>query len=177
MNKRISALSLFFFVPLLATLSFFTAYQIYYHGLVEGLHLGALFWSMYVLCVPAAHGNIWLGFPSGYLLHQRIFSEPICWFAAGVLNILSIMITPQIYQESIFTFLLYRILITPQYWIILIIAACGTWFRFMCRSLHTARQRRLVSIIRYIIFLIGLFTLIYLTHCDLVVLINAAATG
>lgn len=170
-------MSLFFFVPLLIFFSLFTFYHIYHSGLAMGLYQSLLFWSMYVLCIPAAHGSVWLGGPLSYVLHRRFFAEPYCWIAAALLNIVSLIIAPQVYHSTIFTYLLFRILTMPRYWIILIVAALGTWFRFLCRDYHSASQRRLIGISRQIILLLGVFLFVYMTHYDFIVMINSFATG
>jgi len=56
-------------------------------GLVQGMHLVFLAWSLYVLCVPAAHGRMLIGAPIKIFLKKTFFPEPYLWVACVILNI------------------------------------------------------------------------------------------
>ncbi len=177
MKKRFLAPYLIVLIPWVVIASSFTIYQISKHGIELGLFLILLTWSGYILCVPAAHGRILIGAPLKFIFNRSFLPEPFFWCMAVLINVLTLLLGPKLYEESIFTYLLYRIFITPEYWLILLIGALGSWYRFLV-GLGDYRAREAThTLIRHIIFLVGIFFLFYLTHYEFIILMNTTANG
>ena len=177
MKKTFLFPNFLFITPLASSLVLFCVYQIYQHGALDGLYLAALAWSMYVICVPAAHGRVLFGMPAFFMLKKKVFPEVYVWTGAVALNIVTVLFDPKLYQVTIPTHLLYRILTIQKYWPILIIALVGTWYRLMCGHKRYYANERYHTIIRYLILLLGLFVFYWLVKNDFIVMVNAAATG
>jgi hypothetical protein len=85
--------------------------------LAAGVHLTALIWSFWTLCLPFFGGgavfSIFFRFTPEYLL------ELYAWGGAIILNIVSLVLTPQVYHLTPVTHLLQWVLTHPfPYWII-----------------------------------------------------------
>lgn len=119
--------SLFFFATALffAIIAFLTLSLTAKHGLPIALHLAALLWSWWVLCLPIAGGGFLL-YPLAPLLRYPPFYlfEVAAWFGSLLLNAITITLSPDIYEKTGLTHLLFWFLTNPwPYWIIL---ACAS---------------------------------------------------
>ena len=177
MKKTFLFPNFLFLVPLVSALILFSVYEIFYHGFIDGLYLAALAWSMYVLCVPAAHGRALFGMPAYFITKQKIFPEVYLWAAAISLNIVTILFDPKLYQVTIPTHLLYRMITIQRFWPVFVIALVGTWYRTMCGHRRYYANEQYHTIVRYLILLIGLFVFYWLVKNDFIVMVNTAATG
>ena len=177
MNKRFLSSYLPFLLCLTTFFTIYSIYEISRYGFWQGMHLVLLAWSFYVLCVPAAHGRLLIGAPIKLLFKRTFFPEPYLWVMAAVLNILTIIFSPLLYTQTLPTYLLYRILTVRAYWIILVIAMIGTWYRVICGTTRYAEREKMHTIIRHLILLIGLFILFYLTNYDVIVMINVMTSA
>jgi hypothetical protein len=177
MKKRYLAPYLIVLIPWTTIASLFSIYQVYKHGVGMGLFLVLLTWSGYVLCVPAAHGRILIGAPLKLIFNRSFLPEPFFWIVAALINACTLFFAPGLYEESIFTYLLYRIFITPDYWLILLVGALGSWYRFLVGLVHYRAREATHTLIRHIIFLVGIFLLFYLTHYEFIILMNTTASG
>lgn len=177
MNKKFLSSYLPFLISLALFFSFYSVYEISRHGLAQGIHLVLLAWSLYVLCVPAAHGRVLIGLPVKVFLKKMFFPEPYIWVACAILNIVTMIFNPSLYLKTLPTYLLYRILTVPSYWIILVIGAIGAWYRFICGVKRYTERERMHTIIRHLILIAGLFILFYLTNYDVIVMINIMANA
>lgn len=177
MNKKFLSTYLPFLISLTIFFIGFSCYQIFNHGFLQGMHLVFLAWSLYILCIPAAHGRILIGGPSRIIFRKKILPEPYLWTLAAAINIVSLIFTPDVYHHTLPTYLLYRILTIPKYWIILVIGVIGTWYRVICGTERYKKYDATHTIIRHLILLFGLLVLFYMTNYDVIVMINVMASG
>lgn len=91
--------------------------------------MAALTWSFFVLCTPVADAGFLLDFPVRLITGLRmIFSEVIVWIIAISLNLGTLHFSPQSYENTFLTSLLYKIITTPwPYWSIILLCASGTF--------------------------------------------------
>ena len=176
MQKR-NFLYLLTIIPHLGLLTILTMYNLFHHGIQTGLYLTALCWSFYVLAIPAAHGSVWIAVPLGRLFHRHFYPEPYLWCLAVITNLVTMLCAPQLYHKSMWTFMLYRLITLPKYWVILGIGALGTWLPVITSVWHEGKVRRIFRLVRYLITLVGLAVLFYLMHQEFVILINTTLTG
>ncbi len=177
MKKRALTLYALLLIPVILGIATFCAYQLFYHGPIIGTCSILLTWSMYILCVPAAHGRILLGAPAKLIFKQPIFPEIFLWSMAAILNIVVLMLAPWIYEATVPTYLLYRIFMVPSYRWILLLAGLGTWYRVIIGTKRYNQNKGTHTLIRHLILIVGLFLFFYLTHHELIIMINATATG
>ena len=177
MQKKLIPWYVLLFTLILVSNASFVTYELYRHGFEQGLFLVALSWSAYLLCVPAAHGRLLFGSIGRGVFGASIFPEPYLWSLAVALNIVTMIFAPEMYVMTAPTFILYRILTTPAYWLILLLGAVGTWYRSTIGSAAYLARRETHTLIRHMITLAGLLILFYLLHQECIVLLNAVATG
>ncbi len=177
MNKRLIPGYLLFFSLVLLFFSAYAFYQIIRHGLELGLFISFLSWTVYILCVPAAHGRLLVGSAFKMLTRQSFFPEPYVWALAVAVNIMTIIFAPQIYTHTLMTYIFYRSVFIPHYWIIFLLGAIGTWYRSIIGSDAYAASLGMHTAVRHLLTLLGLLVLFYLTHQDFIVLLNATLSG
>lgn len=161
------------YIALITFISFGSFYLIATHGPKQGTLLALLIWSAYVLCIPGAHGQLLLGFPLRIITSRPIFTEPFFWSLAVATNIFAYFFAPYAYYQTIPTYLLYRIIANPNpYWLIFLVSALGTFFTFMINedTMHIKSYRN--KIIRHLLILSGLLTFLYLSHQELIIILN-----
>ncbi|MBM3893460.1 hypothetical protein FJ365_03615 [Candidatus Dependentiae bacterium] len=177
MNKRLIPGYLLFFLPVLLLVSAYVLYQVMRHGLEVGLFVTFLSWAVYILCVPAAHGRLLVGSGFKMLTGQSFFPEPYVWVLAVAVNIMTIVFAPQIYTHTLMTYIFYRAVFIPSYWIIFVLAAIGTWYRSIIGSNAYSASPGTHTAVRHMLTLVGLLVLFYLTHQDFIVLLNVTLSG
>lgn len=161
----------FFFVTIIVL---FYSYYIAYFGLLQGIYTASLVWSFFILCIPATHGKVIIGFPLYVITRERYYPEIFLWFMAIGLNIFTYLWAPNYYTHSIISSLLYRIIAIPNpYWIIIAVSALGTFYNYAMRSYAWEKKKYWYHLIRFSLWLISLTTLIYFTHQDFAFLCNS----
>ena len=117
------------FIMLLAVLVAYFLFLSWKYDLATGGIVSALTWSFFVLCTPVADAGFLVDFPVRMITGLRMYiTEIIVWVIAITLNIVCLNITPQSYEDSFLTSLLYKILTNPwPYWSIIFISAAGTF--------------------------------------------------
>lgn len=163
--------SLLLFTLLCTTLT----YQTSQLGFALGSYITLLIWSLYILCIPVAHGRFFIGSLIRYFTGKRSFPELFVWAAAASINIFTVIFMPRVYQASMLTFFLYRILITPRYWTILLTTLLAAWYRRMAHTNFTSFSDNIHSLIRHLIFIGGSFLFFYLTHQEFIIILNISA--
>jgi hypothetical protein len=176
MKKRLAALHLVLFLPQLLLFVLFALLQLYRCGVPTGLYNVVLAWSLYVLCIPAAHGRMVIGAPLSIFFRRQVLPEPWLWALAASVNIVAMLFVPFLYLETLPAYLLHRILTMPEYWPILVVSAFGTWFRVIFSFYH-GDQRYMLRTVRHLVQIAGILLFLYLTHYDLILLCNAVANG
>lgn len=157
--------------------SAYTVYQCMQHGIEFGLFLTLISWSVYVLCVPAAHGRLIIGGLFKLLSGKSFFPEPYLWGFAIVLNSVSVVFAPQVYAKTLMTYIFYRAIFIPSYWPIFVLTAIGVWYRFSIGTPTYLAHKSTHTAFRHLLTIIGLLVLFYLTHQDFIVLLNATVSG
>ena len=177
MDKRLLPwyVLVFAFVSLLSTA--FIGYEIFRHGVQNGLYVVLLVWSMYVLCVPAAHGRLVLGALMRWLTRKSWFLEPYVWGVAVAVNVVAMIFAPSLYRLTIPTFVFYRMITIPSAWLVFVVGAMGTWHRTFVGHTHYMARRTHYTLVRHLITAVGVALFLYVTHLDFVILLNTTATG
>ena len=177
MKKRFLLPYFIVLIPALIIVLTFFVYEIYNHGLADGLFLIFLTWSGYILCVPAAHGRFFISTPLRFVLRRTVFTEPYLWFGAIATNIAVLLLIPDVYKEIIPTYLLFHVLTNPSYWPILALGAVGAWYRTAVG--HEAYHKRELwhTTVRHLLLIVGLAVLVYFLHIEFILLLNARADG
>ena len=177
MDKRLFPWYVLVFTCISLLSTAFIGYEILRHGVQNGLYVVLLTWSMYILCVPAAHGRLVFGALMRWATRKSWFLEPYVWGVAVACNLITMIFAPALYRLAIPTFVLYRVLTTPTQWLILIVAATGTWYRTFVGYERYMARRTHHTLVRHLITAIGFALFLYMTHQDFVILLNTTATG
>ena len=153
---------------------FLTGYQIWFKGLESGLHIGILIWSLYILCIPVAHGRFVFGVPIFLLSNIKVYPELFLWVLAAIINILTLFFTPSIYQEAIATHFLYVLISNAYYYPIFAFSFFASLYRtYIKPAIHLSRWSH--AIIRHFLLLLGLLLFFYLAHQEFIIVFNAHA--
>jgi len=117
------------FIGLLAVLLGYFFYLSTRFDLVTSGYVAAITWSFFVLCTPVADAGFLLDFPLRLLFGVRMFVVEIgVWVLALAINVVAILLAPEIYSATAITGLLYQILSQPwPYWGLIMISATGTF--------------------------------------------------
>ena len=143
------------------------------HGIFFGIHSTLLTWSFYILCIPGAHGQLFIGLPTFLKTNKTFYTEPPMWISAAILNTATYLILPQAYAKSALTNLLYRIITNANYyWIIIGVSALGTFYNFIFMENYFKTQNSRHKIVRQIIIIIGIIIFIKLTYNEAIILFN-----
>ena len=156
MNKRLIPGYLLVFSLILLLFSAYTVYQLMRHGLEMGLFITLLSWTVYVLCVPAAHGRLLVGGGFRMLTGKSFFPEPYLWCLAVAVNIMTIIFAPQVYTHTLMTYIFYRSVFIPSYWIIFVFAGIGTWYRSTIGTVSYLANTGTHTAVRHLLTLVGL---------------------
>ena len=162
----------------LAFLFFLFAKQIFDYGIILGIQIGLLIWSLYILCFPAKHGSIILGFPYQFITKHKMKNPEIyMWCFALIFSVAELLASPFHFFKGALVQLLYRILTTPwPYWLIIVTAALSTLYPFYTGKDVTIRTPK-HFLIRKALSIIAVITLAYFSFADLIILLNMYATG
>lgn len=176
--SRFSKKALVRFNLSLAFLSFLFAVKIFSYGIILGIQIALLIWSLYILCFPAKHGSIILGFPYQLITKHKMKNPEIyMWSFALIFSVAELIATPFHFFREALTQLLYRILTTPwPYWLIIITAASSTLYPFFIGkdiSIKTPKH----FLIKKALSIIAIITLAYFSFADLIILLNMHASG
>ncbi|MCP5380929.1 MAG: hypothetical protein H6912_01040 [Kordiimonadaceae bacterium] len=122
--------TLYKFLILLAVLILYFSYLSYEYGILTGGIVSAITWSFFVLCTPIADAGFLLDFPIRLLFGIRMFhSELLVWTIAFSINGYTLYDDPAIYDKTVLTALLKKIILTPYpYWSIIILSGIGTFY-------------------------------------------------
>ena len=166
-----------FFCALILFCAFVVLFFFKEGNLITAFQLTLLCWSFYVLCIPGFHGKITLGVPFKLLTGKTLFyPEAYMWLAALCLNLFFTTFDITIYFKTLATHILYQILITPwPCWLIIFISSLGTFYRFLFGYKNFYSKPVLHSSIRTLMICAGLFTFIYFSYKELIILINVRA--
>ena len=162
------------FTLALSGLGFLLVDMAYYYGASKGLLLTFLYWSFFILCMPAAHGSYILGVPLDLVLKRRSFStEPIMICGAIILNVLVYTINPNIYMINFITHLLRDFIATPQpLWLIFVVAAITNLYRPLIKSFGKDPYSWLHSAIHLLLAIINIWIFYLLAYPEIVLLFN-----
>ncbi|MBS1988539.1 hypothetical protein JST56_06155 [Candidatus Dependentiae bacterium] len=161
------------FLSVASLFSTMLIFLVSYHGIKDGIHSLMLFWSLYVVCIPGAHGKILIGVPCGRFFNIVPSTEPYIWSFMVVLNILSFIFRPEIYQTILPTQLLYLIITTPYpCWATFATAFPGTFYRSLV-GVHHYKARH--AIIRLLLIIGGIIAFLFFTHKELITLLHTVA--
>ncbi|MFH1644419.1 MAG: hypothetical protein ABIA74_04565 [bacterium] len=176
--NRISKKALLKFNIFVSIVAILFAFQILKHGISTGIQMALLIWSLYILCVPAKHGFVILGFPYRFITKQKMkYPEVYMWVFALLFSLTELFVSPLIFFKSEYTHLLYRILTTPwPYWLIPITSAASSLYPFFVDVDVTIRTKK-HFLIRKGLLIVSLITLSYFAFVDFIILLNMHAGG
>ena len=99
------------------------------YGLEEGLTIGLVTWSFFVLCTPIADAGFLFDFPIRILTGIRMFyTEHIVLMTAIIVNVFMVKINPFIYDKTILLSIFKKIIMNPfPYWGVIFLSAAGTF--------------------------------------------------
>lgn len=94
-----------------------------------GLLLAGLTWSFFVLCTPIADAGFLLDFPIRVLFKIRMLvTELFVWLLAGIICAYALFYAPEVFEKSLITSVLHKILTSPiPYWGLIGLCALGTF--------------------------------------------------
>jgi len=163
----------FFFSFLAFTaLNLVTAY-----GLLTGMHLTALCWTVYVMCLPFFGGGI-LFYPLAPLIgyHPNYIWEFWAWILSITLHIGTFLNNQPIYEKTSITHFIYWAIRHPfPYWSIFVTAALPTIAAWLYKTRNIPQRRFWYYQIRFILALIALSTLFTVALRDIIILSNIHA--
>ena len=165
-----------FFRYILALLVFIVTamYCIVHFGLGSGIHMLLLVWSLYVLCLPAAHGQLLIGYPIYSLFQRCLYIEPFIWLMAVGINIGTYFFAQEAYKKLLLSQFLYRIIsIVNPYWIIIFVAFIGTFYNVITHQHCFSRKAFNHTFMKVLLFFLGFFIFLFFSYSDFVLLLNA----
>jgi len=161
------------FLLLLCVLILYFSYLTYEYGIATGGIVSALTWSFFVLCTPVADAGFLLDFPIRLIFGIRmLYSELLVWAIAIALNLYALAYGPGLYDKTILTSLLHKILTTPYpFWSIIILSGFGTFLsiHFGDEMMDVFRHRDRVKYHQHafkfkVVGIVSLFILIFLAY-------------
>ena len=154
-------------------ISLFALYIVLLFGLHRGLHIAALLWSFFVLCVPYGSSGILLS-PFRRATRLRLqYADIVLWAIAVGLNVYTYFFARQIYLKSISTHLLYQIISNPwPYWLIMAICIFGMIYRLFIAPDAMKRSMVLHYLLNGFLVAAGFATLGLLTYQELIIIMN-----
>lgn len=164
------------FSLLLAVFIGYFVYLNFEYGLATGGLIAGLTWSFFVLCTPIADAGFLLDFPIRLILGVRmVVMEIIVWLIAFTINLYGVFYSPEAYENTFVTNLLYKIITNPYpYWGIIFLCALGTFLsiyfgdEMMDVFKHKNRDKfHKHSFKLYIIAIIAFFSLIVFAYYHL----------
>ena len=151
---------------------FFTYFAICY-GLVDGLYLTLLSWSLYILAIPGGHGQLLVGLPVHYFFGKSIYPERFFWLAAFMFNAITFMAYQQIYSKSLITYFFYQLINNPNpNWLVFIFAALGTFYNALFRLSYFSQKPFPHKIVQPALIIVILAIFAYLSHQELIICMN-----
>ena len=154
-------------------ISLFALYIVLMFGLHRGLHIAALLWSFFVLCVPYGSSGILLS-PFRRATRLKLqYADIVLWIVAVCLNIYTYSFSRPIYLKSISTHLLYQIIANPwPYWLIIAVCILGMIYRLFIAADIMRRSFVLHYLLNGFLVAAGFATLGLLTYQELIIIMN-----
>jgi len=158
-------------------LSFSALNLIAVHGLATGLHLCALGWTVYVMCLPFSGGGV-LFYPLapiiGYL--KSYAWEMLAWIASICLHIYTLTMTPGLYEKLALTHFIYWGITHPiPYWFLFGACFLPTLAAWLHYEHHLPERAFWYYQLRFISILVALVLLTYIALHDIIILSNIHA--
>lgn len=174
-NFIIRFLSLIKFLISVAAFCGVATYIFWGYGFLAAIHGTLLVWSVYVLCVPGAHGNNIIGFPYMVMTNEKILTEPYLWAFMALLNVVSFLFFPSTYFMTIPTHFLYSIIVRPfPSGIIFFTAFPGTFYQFLLgKRPYTATH----ILFRHLLIIAGTIAFIYFSQRHFVTIMGTAISA
>ncbi len=169
------------FLLLLGVLVGYFLYLSWQYDFATGGIVSILTWSFFVLCTPVADAGFLIDFPVRLITGLRMFiTEIMVWVTAITSNLLIINFNPEAYEKTFLTSLLYKILVTPYpYWIIILLCGAGTFLsiRFGDEMLdvisHKESDYQHKHVFKHkIIIMVALFVIIIFAYYHLLEMLN-----
>lgn len=151
----------------------FFLYPFITFGFTQGLLVGLLTWSLYVLSLPAAHGYYIFGSLARFIGTKPWQTEPLMLMSAIILNVVMSILYRPIYQSTFFTIHLFRIISKPNpYWLMIVISSLGTLYPYLVGDHQFMAHYKYHRNIRWVLVFIGICSFFYFSWQDLVMLLN-----
>jgi len=147
------------------------------HGLQDGVHLSALCWTTYVMCLPFSGGGILL-YPLAPLVGALSWYvwELWAWICSILLHSVTLCYNRSLYEKTSITHFIYWAITHPvPYWGLFIICFLPIIATWLYRKHHIPSNALWYYQIRFLLILIALFLLAYIGLHDLIILSNIYA--
>lgn len=167
-------------------LGIFIAYMVFsvlHFGLSSGILVAVLSWSFFVFCTPIADAGFLLDFPIRLLTGIRmLYTELMVWAFAIAVNLLAVLINPEVYEKTALLHLFKQIITTP--WplgLIVLLSAVGTYISVYLgddafdiassknkkKKLKGERHKVIYSIVAFVVTIILYVALLKYTHIQI----------
>ncbi len=138
----------------------------------QGLYLGAITWSAFVMATPLPDGGLLIDFPIRIITGMKmVYTESIGWTTAITLNVYTMISHPEVYDKTVITQAFHQILTNPwPDWILIVISALGSFValffgdELLDVAFHKDRkkQQKYGYFYKYILGLFGIFLFYFL---------------
>ncbi len=116
------------FFTVLVLFLLYLAFNVWRYG-GEGFLVSLLTWSFFVLSTPIADAGLLFDLPVRILTGiSMVRSEVLVWLFAILLNVISLIFFPEVYDKTVLLSVFKHILLNPiPYWAIILLSAVGTF--------------------------------------------------
>lgn len=123
------------------------------YGLKEGVWIGFLTWSFFVLCTPVSDAGVIIDFPVEFVTGIRmVYSEMIVWTIAISLNTFTYLKVPQIYEQTVLLSLFKHIIEEPfPYWAIILLSCIGTFLSLYVADSFLHKNKKIKKHVNFLI--------------------------
>ena len=152
---------------------------IYEHSLKHGMHLAALTWAFFVICLPLSRGNIIFGIPLRlFNRYAPALAETCIWTCALFFTGFSYLFVPHIFFKTRITLILYHLLSHPYpYYVVFIMCALATFYNAFPHPTHRRKKYSSRNMIGLLLIVLSYAITICMTFRPFVITFNSHGTA
>jgi len=162
----------FFSFLIFTTLNLVAAY-----GLLTGIHLSALCWTVYVMCLPFSGGGI-LFYPLTPLTGSvpAYMRELWAWMLSIILHIATFLSNRAVYEKTSITHFIYWGIIHPiPYWLLFSVCFLPVMAAWLYHAYRIPRNALWYYQVRMLLIVLALLLLVSIALRDIIILSNIHA--